>query len=152
MSIIAAATWRFKQAACLLCKKENHKCFSLCLFSERKAAVLCFERAELKKGVILSPKLLHFWSTVFESICFINTHGTFVQHKLLRWKNGKYIRESTSDIILTGNRWPRPLPDKAGLRREGLRLGGRPTEIEAGIMFEAVPDTQEVPLANQISR
>lgn len=68
------------------------------------------------------------------------------------FKTAKYPCEYTSYIILTGNEWPRPLPHKAGLRREGLQLDGRPTEIEAGIVFATVPDTQEVPLANQISR
>lgn len=50
------------------------------------------------------------------------------------------------------NKGSHVLPHKACLRREGLQLNRRPAEIKAGLVFAAVSDTQEVPLANQVSR
>lgn len=50
-----------------------------------------------------------------------------------------------SYIILTGNVRPRPIPCW-----NWTELEEHPTEKEAEIVFATVPDTQEVPLANQI--
>lgn len=43
------------------------------------------------------------------------------------------------------------LPHKACLRREGLQLNRRSSEINPGLLFATVSDAHEIPLANQIS-
>lgn len=63
-----------------------------------------------------------------------------------------FVKMEKTRVHVIVNKESHVLPHKACLRREGLQLNRRSAEIKAGLVFAAVSDAQEVPLANQVSR